>query len=216
MKILLSLSGAAVVFLALTFTALSRDKTVTTGKEKSNAETAPGKAEHATFAGGCFWCVEAVFESLDGVHSVTSGYTGGNFADPTYEKICDPARKDDPGNHAEAVQIEFDPKKISYDKLLDLFWRMHDPTTINRQGADAGSQYRSAIYYHSDEQKAAAESSKKEAAPAFEVPIVTQIVKADRFYPAESHHQDYFARNPHAGYCSIVIAPKLRKLDLDK
>lgn len=189
---------------------------MTTEKDQPENNPAAGKISLATFAGGCFWCVEAVFESLDGVHSVVSGYTGGDFPDPTYEKICDPARKADPGNHAEAVLIEFDSKKISYAELLDLFWRMHDPTTMNRQGADSGTQYRSAIYYHDDEQKAAAEKSKKEAASGFDDPIVTQIVKAGKFYPAEKYHQDYFANNPNAGYCSIVIAPKLRKLDLDK
>lgn len=170
--------------------------------------------ELATFAGGCFWCVEAVYRNLEGVRSVTSGYTGGRSPHPTYAEICDPSLKADPHNHAEAIRIEFDPGKIRYAELLDLFWRMHDPTTLNRQGGDAGTQYRSAIFYHSDAQKAAAEKSMREAAAHFADPIVTQIVPAGEFHAAEAYHQDYYRNNPSAGYCRLVIAPKLKKLGL--
>ncbi len=188
--------------------------------ESATPEEAPtvAKTEIATFAGGCFWCVEAVFEQLDGVIGAVSGYTGGNYANPTYEQVCDPARKEDPNNHAEAVQVEYDPSRIKYEALLDWFWQMHDPTTLNRQGADVGAQYRSAIFYHNDAQKNAAEKSKAviESVKTSEDPVVTQILPAPDFYPAEEYHQDYFAKNPFGGYCQAVIRPKLKKLDLEK
>ncbi len=173
----------------------------------------PSLLETATFAAGCFWCTEAVFQSIDGVAKVVSGYIGGKVPDPTYKQICT-------GNtgHAEATEIMFDPTQVSYNDLLDLFWRMHDPTTLNRQGADVGTQYRSAIFTHSPEQHEQAEASRDALAKANPKsdPIVTQIVPATTFYPAEDYHQDYFQNNADAPYCSFVIKPKLRKLKLDK
>jgi len=165
------------------------------------------KTELATFGGGCFWCIEAIFERLDGVKSVTSGYAGGKKDNPTYKEVCSGTTE-----HAEVVQIEYDPKKVSYEDLLELFWQAHDPTTLNRQGADVGTQYRSIILYHSDAQKAAAEKSKQAAAASSSEPIVTQIVPLTKFYAAEVSHQDYYRNNPRAPYCSVVIRPKLEKL----
>ena len=172
----------------------------------------PKTTEIATLAAGCFWCTEAVFEAIDGVTAVTSGYIGGQTADPTYKQVCSGAT-----GHAEATQITFDPERVSYGELLDLFWRMHDATTLNRQGADVGTQYRSAIFTHSEEQKAQAEASRAaltKAKPKGD-PIVTEITPATIFYPAENYHQDYFQNNAEAPYCSFVIKPKLRKLKLD-
>jgi peptide-methionine (S)-S-oxide reductase len=162
--------------------------------------------ELATLGGGCFWCLEAQFETLPGVKAVTSGYAGGQVANPTYKHVCG----GDTG-HAEVVQIEFDPAKITLAQLLEAFWDAHDPTTPNRQGADVGTQYRSIILYHSEAQRLAAEQSRAAAARKFSRPIVTEIVPLEKFYPAEAYHQDYFRKNPHAGYCQVVIAPKLKK-----
>ncbi len=167
--------------------------------------------ETATLGGGCYWCLEAAFRQLDGVYSVTSGFMGGAIPNPTYEQVC----QGDTG-HAEVVHIVFDPRKITYTKLLDWFWKLHDPTTLNRQGNDVGTQYRSAIFYHSEAQQAAATASKAAAAPDFENPIVTEIVRAREFYPAPAEHQDYYFRNKSKNpYCRFVIEPKLRKLRLD-
>jgi peptide-methionine (S)-S-oxide reductase len=168
----------------------------------------PSKTELATFGGGCFWCVEAVFEALDGVKSAVSGYAGSPKENPTYEEVCTGRT-----GHAEVVQVEFDPAKISFEKLLDIFWQAHDPTTLNRQGADVGTQYRSIVLYHSDEQKRIAETAKKVAEKQYKAPITTEITALEKFYPAEKYHQDYFARNPSQGYCSAVIRPKLMKLE---
>ncbi len=162
----------------------------------------------ATFGAGCFWCVEAVFERHEGVKSVVAGYAGGTIPNPTYEAVCTGKT-----GHAEVAQIAFDPTKVTYDQLLDLFWKAHDPTTMNRQGSDVGTQYRSAIFYHDEEQKSAAEQSKVRAARLFDEPIVTQIVPLTKFYPAENYHQDYFRNNPNAPYCTFVIKPKLKKLE---
>ena len=164
----------------------------------------------ATFGAGCFWCVEAVFEQLDGVHAVESGYMGGEVQDPTYREICS-------GNsgHAEVTQIHYDPKIVSFETLLDWLWRSHDPTTLNRQGADIGTQYRSAIFYHNEAQREAAEASKVVAQKDFTTPIVTEITAATTYYPAEDYHQDYYRLNPNAPYCQIVIRPKLEKLALE-
>ena len=169
--------------------------------------TETNKTELATFGGGCFWCVEAVFERLPGVKSATSGYAGGHAENPTYEQVCAHTT-----GHAEVIQVEYEPSKISYEKLLDWFWEAHDPTTLNRQGADVGDQYRSIILYHNDAQKQAAEKSKAAAAKHFPQPIVTQIVPLAKFYKAEVSHQDYYRLNPNAGYCRVVIKPKLDKL----
>ncbi len=162
----------------------------------------------ATFGGGCFWCVEAVFLELKGVKKVVSGYAGGTVPNPTYEQICSGTT-----GHAEVIQITFDPAVISYDQLLTVFWHVHDPTTLNRQGADVGTQYRSTIMVHDAEQRSIAEASKAktEASGLWKDPIVTEIVPLDVFYPAESYHQDYYNRNPRQGYCSFVIAPKMQK-----
>jgi peptide methionine sulfoxide reductase msrA/msrB len=168
-----------------------------------------GKTETATFGAGCFWCGEAVFTRADGVKNVMVGYTGGAKEDPTYEQVCSGKT-----GHAEVFQVEFDPAVISYDQLLELFWKMHDPTTPNRQGADVGTQYRSAIFYHSDAQRKTAEESKKVVAKALGKTVSTEISKATVFYKAENYHQDYFERNQDAPYCRVNITPKLRKLKL--
>jgi len=171
----------------------------------------PNKTELATFGGGCFWCLEAVFERLPGVKSVASGFAGGHTANPAYEQVC----TGDTG-HAEVTQVEFDPAKISYEKLLDVFWQAHDPTTLNRQGADEGTQYRSIILYHGEAQKLAAEKSKAGAQKIFKHPIVTEIVPFVKFYQAGDYHQKYYDNNSKAPYCRVVIAPKLEKLEQEK
>jgi peptide-methionine (S)-S-oxide reductase len=173
----------------------------------STPPAAKKTTELATFGGGCFWCIEAIFQRIDGVISVASGYSGGRVENPTYKQVCN----GDTG-HAEVLQIEFDPKKLSFEKLLEVFWLAHDPTTLNRQGNDVGTQYRSAIFYHSDAQKAAAEKSKKSAQSQFKDPIVTEIAALKKFYKAEDYHQNYFNNNPDAPYCSFVIRPKLKKV----
>lgn len=162
--------------------------------------------EIATLGAGCFWCVEAIFQDLKGVLRVESGYAGGHVPDPTYRDICT-------GNtgHAEVIQVTFDPTVISYADLLRVFFSTHDPTTLNRQGNDVGTQYRSVIFYHSEEQRAVAESVSQEMQALWPQPIVTQMVEAAPFYKAEDYHQNYFKDNPHQPYCSIVIAPKVRK-----
>jgi peptide-methionine (S)-S-oxide reductase len=168
----------------------------------------PADLETATFGTGCFWCSQAILERLDGVWEATCGYMGGTVANPTYEQVCTELT-----GHAEVTQVKFDPKVISYEQLLDWFWRMHDPTTLNRQGADTGDQYRSVIFYYSDAQKAAAEKSKAAAQKNFDEPIVTAITKASAFYKAEDYHQEFFNNNPGNGYCPIIIN-KLNKLHL--
>lgn len=170
------------------------------------AKTSAARTELATFGGGCFWCTEAVFELVDGVKSSTSGYAGGTVPDPTYEQVCTGAT-----GHAEVIQVEFDPARVSYEKLLEMFWKAHDPTTLNRQGNDRGTQYRSVIFYHSEAQKLAAEKSKRAAQPKFADPIVTEIVPLTKFYRAEDYHQDYYRKHPEQGYCRVVIKPKVEK-----
>jgi methionine-S-sulfoxide reductase len=166
------------------------------------------KLRKATFASGCFWCTEAVFDQLKGVKSVESGYTGGLVVDPTYEQVCSGTT-----GHAEAIQITYDPAEISFEDLLRVFWQTHDPTTLNRQGHDVGTQYRSGIFYHDDEQRAVAEQYKRQldSTKSFGSPIVTKITAFERFYPAEKYHQEYFERNPNQGYCAMVIRPKVDK-----
>jgi peptide-methionine (S)-S-oxide reductase len=165
--------------------------------------------ETATFAGGCFWCLEAVFMRLKGVGRVESGYAGGHVDNPTYRAVCAGTT-----GHAEVVQVEFDPKEISYRELLEVFFAIHDPTTLNRQGNDVGTQYRSAIFYHDDEQKREAEQTIKEftAEKIWDNPIVTEVVPLQKFYPAEEYHREYYDRNPEQGYCQFVISPKVGKL----
>ncbi len=168
----------------------------------------PPKKEVATFGGGCFWCVEAVFEAVEGVGDAVSGYEGGSVENPTYEQVCEKTT-----GHAEVVRFEFDPAKVSYEKLLEVFFMTHDPTTKDRQGNDVGPQYRSVVFTHSDAQKAAAEKVKKalDAAGAWKNPIVTEILPTKKFWKAEDYHQDYFKKNPTQGYCRFVIAPKMDK-----
>jgi peptide-methionine (S)-S-oxide reductase len=167
------------------------------------------KLETTTLGAGCFWCIEAVFQNLKGVQSVVSGYTGGQVENPTYQQICTGTT-----GHAEVAQIIFDPALISFEDLLYVFWRTHDPTTLNRQGADVGTQYRSAIFYDREEQKEIAEKSKvkTDASDLWPDPIVTEISQLDKFYNAEEYHQDYYKLNPNQPYCRLVIDPKIRKL----
>lgn len=164
--------------------------------------------ETATLGGGCFWCLEAVFDELNGVTDVVSGYAGGARPNPTYEQVCGGAT-----GHAEVIQVKFDTDVISYEDILRVFFAIHDPTTLNRQGADVGTQYRSVIFTHSPEQKAAAEQVIKEltAENLWPNPVVTQVQEAPTFYAAEDYHQQYYERNPQQGYCSVVIAPKVSK-----
>lgn len=165
-----------------------------------------GNTEVATLGGGCFWCVEAIYQDLKGVLKVESGYSGGPSANPTYKEICTGL-----SGHAEVIQVTFDPAKLSYQDILRIFFTVHDPTTLNRQGNDVGTQYRSVIYYHSAPQKSIAESVIKEAGEAWDHPIVTELTAFDQFYKAEVYHQNYFKDNPNQGYCSFIIAPKVRK-----
>ncbi|MBI5151778.1 MAG: peptide-methionine (S)-S-oxide reductase MsrA [Candidatus Pacebacteria bacterium] len=166
-------------------------------------------SETATLAGGCFWCTEAIFTRLRGVTSVLPGYTGGLTKNPTYDQVCDGQT-----GHAEAIQVMFDPDQIPYEKILEIFWHTHNPTTRNQQGNDVGTQYRSAIFYHNEKQKEIAETSKKELAEAkiFSDPIVTEIVPYTVFYPAEQYHKNYFEKHSDAPYCSVTIHPKVKKL----
>jgi peptide-methionine (S)-S-oxide reductase len=174
-------------------------------KETSNTQEG---LETATFGSGCFWCTEAIFLNVDGVVKVESGYTGGKVKNPTYKEVCSGLT-----GHAEVIQLAYDPKKVTYEELLEIFWQTHDPTTLNRQGADVGTQYRSVIYYHNDEQKKLAElyKAKLDQAKAFDNPIVTEISPATVFYKAEDYHQNYYNLNSSAPYCSYVIQPKLEK-----
>ena len=187
---------------------------VTTNQVMNTTEpkiSVPGQTEIADLGGGCFWCMEAVFERLPGVISVTSGFAGGTTENPTYREVCTETT-----GHAEVTEIEFDPAKISYDQLLNVFWQAHDPTTLNRQGADEGTSYRSIILYRNEKQKLLAEKSKLEAQKDFHNPIVTEIVPLKKFYKAEDYHQQYFDNNSNQGYCQVVIAPKLEKLEKKK
>jgi peptide-methionine (S)-S-oxide reductase len=179
-----------------------------------NADTPPTQSKHnepstkqIVLGGGCFWCVEAIFESVPGVTQVVSGYAGGDMDNPTYEDVC---RHE--GGHAEVIQITYDPDKISFAQLVDLFWDAHDPTTLNRQGADAGPQYRSVVFYANEDEKAQILTSKQTAQTHLDKPIVTQVVPLSRFYPAEAYHQNYYAQNQQQPYCAFVIRPKLQKL----
>jgi peptide-methionine (S)-S-oxide reductase len=176
---------------------------------KKSDTMATTQFEIATLANGCFWCTEAVFQRVEGVEKVVSGYIGGSVKNPTYREVCTGLT-----GHAEALQITYNPSTISFDELLEIFWQTHDPTTLNRQGNDVGTQYRSGIFFHTEEQKKLAETYKKklDAAGAFDKPIVTEITQASVFYPAEDYHQNYYNLNGTAPYCSYVIAPKVEKL----
>mgnify|MGYP006431536521 FL=1 len=204
-------------FLFLTFIAIFSGGCLGTKKDEAmkteKQETVPIKTEKnqvAILGGGCFWCTEAVFELLEGVDSVVSGYAGGANPNPTYEQICTGTT-----GHAEVIKISFNPSEISYDQLLETFGECHDPTTLNRQGADTGTQYRSTIMYVDEDQKLMAEAWKKKLGSKLADPVVTEIVPSPVFYPAEDYHQDYFRRNPNQGYCTFVIRPKLKKLKLE-
>ena len=174
----------------------------------SKTSSQPQDRETATLAGGCFWCLEAIYDELRGVEDVVSGYSGGGVPNPSYEMVCTGTT-----GHAEVVQIPFDSKLISFRQILQVFFTIHDPTTLNRQGPDVGTQYRSAIFYHSPEQKATAEQliAELEASSVWDHPIVTKVTPFERFYPAETYHQEYFKRNPDQAYCRIVIVPKVAK-----
>ena len=194
------------IHLLLTLGALAVCSAAEPAKTMNSTET--NKTELATFGGGCFWCQEAVFQELAGVKSVTSGYAGGRVPYPTYQQVCSGKT-----GHAEVIQIEFDPQKTSYEKLLGVFWKLHDPTTLNRQGPDTGTQYRSIILCHDEAQKQAAEKSQDEVQTHFKSQIVTEIVPLQNFYRAEEYHQDYFHKNPRDAYCRINVPPKLEKLE---
>jgi peptide-methionine (S)-S-oxide reductase len=176
--------------------------------QEPNQNSFAENKEVATLAGGCFWCLEAVFDNLQGVLDVVSGYSGGQDPDPTYRQVCTGMT-----GHAEVVQVTFDPAQISFRELLEVFFSIHDPTTLNRQGADVGTQYRSAIFYHTPEQKATAEQAIRalEAERAWRDPIVTEVTPFSAFYPAEDYHQEYFAQNARQPYCQAVVAPKVAK-----
>jgi len=176
--------------------------------QEKNAGPAPAGKEVATLAGGCFWCLEAVYHNMLGVETVQSGYMGGKVPNPSYEDVCT-GRTD----HAEVVQITFDPKSVSYAEILEVFFVIHDPTTLNRQGNDSGTQYRSAIFHHTPEQRAAAEKAITDltSLKVFRSPIVTQVTPASAFYPAEDYHRDYYERNPSQPYCMFVVEPKVQK-----
>ncbi len=175
----------------------------------SEAGETPLKTETIVLGGGCFWCVEAVYERIEGILDTVSGYAGGTVKNPTYEQVSTGRT-----GHAEVVQLTYDPAKISLEKILELFWKAHDPTTPNRQGADVGPQYRSIILYKNEAERKVAEESKRKAQKEFRNPIVTEIVPLTEFYRAEEYHQDYYRKNPYAGYCTFVIRPKLEKLGL--
>lgn len=193
------------ILLLLFFAVFSPDYGMKANEVESNA------LETASFGGGCFWCVEVFFQRLRGVESVVSGYQGGSLANPTYRDVTSGR-----SGHAEVVQVRFNPAVIRYEDLLHVFFAIHDPTTLNRQGADIGTQYRSVIFAYSEEQLEAAQTkiAQLTAEKVFRDPIVTQVQRAPRFYPAEDYHQDYFNRNPQVPYCQFVIAPKLRKIEI--
>ncbi len=180
-------------------------------KESSEmAQESSSASEYAILGGGCFWCVEAVYERIEGVKSVVSGYAGGDTKNPTYREVSSGRT-----GHAEVVKVEFNPDTISFEEILKIFWKAHDPTTLNRQGYDVGTQYRSIILYNDEKQREIAEQSKSQAQSDFSDPIVTEIESMGEFYEAEDYHQDYFENNPNAGYCRAIIAPKLDKLGLE-
>jgi peptide-methionine (S)-S-oxide reductase len=187
-----------------------KDNNSKTKKETKNMTTANSKLDTATFGTGCFWCTEAIFQQLEGVEKVTSGYSGGSVPNPTYEQVCSKTT-----GHAECLNIMYDPAKISFDELLEVFWQTHDPTTLNRQGADVGTQYRSVVFYHNEEQKAKTAKYKADLdkSGAFNNPIVTTLEPFSIFYAAEAEHQNYYNNNSGQGYCQFVIQPKVEKFE---
>ncbi len=196
------------LFFIITVILSLNENIFTQNLKKAKIMNTNNKYETATFGTGCFWCTETIFEKLKGVESAVSGYSGGTKENPTYKEVCT-------GNtgHAEVIQVTFDPSIISFKDLLEVFWKTHDPTTLNRQGEDVGTQYRSVIFYHNDEQKKVAEEykTKLESAKVFKDPIVTEITKFKNFFPAENYHQDYYEQNKSQPYCSFVITPKVEK-----
>jgi peptide-methionine (S)-S-oxide reductase len=196
---------AAIIALALLFGMRVGGQPVKQRSDKM--EPLPPGLETATLGGGCFWCVEAVFADFQGVHKVESGYAGGKTDNPTYKEVCSGTT-----GHAEVIQVHFDPKVISYDEILNVFFHAHDPTTLNRQGGDVGTQYRSVIFYDSEAQRKTAEAAMEKAAKLWSDPIVTEISPLPKYFPAEDYHQDYFALNGSQPYCRMVIAPKLQKI----
>lgn len=197
----------AALLLAMTFFGVSMMSIPSAPAADDTADDKP--MTKATFAGGCFWCTEAVYKEIKGVKEVTSGYIGGKNPNPTYKQVCTGLT-----GHAEAVEIEYDPDLVPYEKLLEVFFATHDPTTLNRQGADAGTQYRSGVFYHDDEQKQIAEKviDRLDAAKVFPQRIVTEVTEASTFYPAEDYHQDYFENNPFQPYCQAAVSPKVAKV----
>ncbi len=202
----------SILFGMMVFTGLfsCAQKNTDNKTKKENKKMTNAKLDTATFGTGCFWCTEAIFQQLEGVESVTSGYSGGTVVNPTYEEVCSKTT-----GHAECLNVVYDSTKITYDELLEIFWQVHDPTTLNRQGADVGPQYRSVIFYHNDEQKAKAEKYKAalDKSGAWDNPIVTTLEKFDVFYPAEAYHQNYYNTHGSQGYCQFVIRPKLEKFE---
>ena len=198
-------------FLLLTIGSLAMNATAQKGKNSnSKNQHMQAMTDTATFGTGCFWCTEAIFQELEGVQKVTSGYSGGTVPNPTYEQVCSKTT-----GHAECLNIMYDPNKITFDELLEVFWKTHDPTTLNRQGADVGTQYRSVVFYHNEEQKAKTLKYKAELdkSGAFDNPIVTSLEPFIIFYPAEDYHQNYYNSNGGQGYCQFVIRPKVEKFE---
>lgn len=199
-----------ILFITITFIGCNENKSEAKQEMKNTMNDKNPNLEVATFGSGCFWCTEAIFERVKGVVSVVSGYSGGTVKNPNYDEVCTGKT-----GHAEATQITFDPKVVSYDELLEIFWKTHDPTTLNRQGNDVGTQYRSVIFYHNNEQKQKAEYYKNKLTEEkiWDKPIVTEITKFEKFYPAEDYHQEYYDKNPNQGYCAFVITPKVEKFE---
>lgn len=209
MKKILTISFT-VFFITLISIGCKESKSEIKNNNSKTMDTQNINLDTATFGSGCFWCTEAIFERVKGVSKVVSGYSGGSVDNPTYKEVCNGTT-----GHAECTQITFDPAVISYDELLEIFWKMHDPTTLNRQGNDVGTQYRSVIFYHNDRQKQKAEYYKNKLTKEkiWDKPIVTEITKFEKFYPAEDYHQEYYDNNPNQGYCAYVITPKVEKFE---
>ncbi len=209
MKIIFNITST-LIFIILSSTACNEIKSEVNQEEKYIMNENNSNLETATFGSGCFWCTEAIFERVNGVVSVVSGYSGGTVENPTYVEVCEGTT-----GHAECTQISFDSSIISYDELLEIFWKTHDPTTLNRQGNDIGTQYRSVIFYLNNEQKQKAEYYKQKLTDEkiWDKPIVTEITKLEKFYPAENYHQEYYENNPNQGYCAYVITPKVEKFE---
>lgn len=208
-KMLKSLLVPVISLMALQGCA-QKDNTKKIKKETKTMTTATANLDTATFGTGCFWCTEAIFQQLTGVEKVTSGYSGGQVKNPTYREVCSGTT-----GHAECLNIVYDTTKITFDELLEVFWQVHDPTTLNRQGADVGTQYRSVVFYHDEQQKSKVEKYKAalDKSGAWDKPVVTTLEKFELFYPAEDYHQNYYINNTEEGYCQFVIRPKLEKFE---